>query len=67
MIIVKLTILVTLIVKFLVYMFKSWALRHPLKLALEDYPWWSYIMAILVILDVVGVFASVIWLLFFFF
>ena len=65
MIIVKMTILVTMVVMFLIYMFKGWARQNPLKLALEDYPWWSYIMSILIILDVIGIFASAVWLLFF--
>ena len=67
MIIVKLTILLTMVVMFLVYMFKGWALRHPIELALEYYPWWSYIMSVLIIIDVVGILASAVWLLFFFF
>lgn len=66
MIIVKLTILVTIIVVFLIYIFKGWCLRHPLDAAIEDYPIWAHIMGILIILDGVGIFASAVWLLFFY-
>jgi hypothetical protein len=66
MIIVKLTILLTMVVAFLIRIFKGWCSRHPLEVAIDDYPIWTYIMSVLVILDVVGIFASVVWLLFFY-
>lgn len=66
MIIVKLTILVTIIVIFLIHIFKGWCLRHPLDAAIEAYPIWAYIMGVLIILDGVGIFASAVWLLFFY-
>ena len=66
MIIVKLTILVTIIVVFLIRIFKGWCLRHPLEVALEEYPIWTDIMSVLIILDGVGIFASAVWLLFFY-
>lgn len=66
MIVVKLTILVTIIVAFLIRIFKGWCLRHPLEAAFEEYPIWTHVMGVLIILDGVGIFASVVWLLFFY-
>lgn len=66
MIIVKLTALLTLIVVFMIVAFKAWCESHPVKAIAEDYPWWAYVMAILVMINVIGIFASAIWFLFFY-
>ena len=64
MVIVKLTILALIVTVILLTLFKGWCISHPLEAMIEYYPWWAYVMGILVILDVIGVVASAIWLLF---
>lgn len=65
MIIVKLTILLTMVCALLFTIFREWCKSHPLKALVEEYPWWAYIYGLLVLLDVIAIFLSVIWLLFF--
>ena len=64
MIIAKLTILLTLAVIFLTNRVKAWGKSNPRRVYLEDYPWWVNLTAWLIILDTIGIFASVIWFLF---
>lgn len=66
MIIAKLTIVLTLVVILMVIIFRSWCKQNPLRALIEDYPLWAYILGLLVIIDVVGIFYSVIWFLFFY-
>lgn len=66
MIIVKITILSVLVTVFLLGAFKLWIESNPIKAIAEDYPWWTYILAFLILLDVIGIFASAIWFLFFY-
>ena len=66
MIIVKLTIILTLLVVFLIMIFRAWYESHPLSVRLGDYPFWAYIMAVLIMIDVIGIFVSVVWYLFFY-
>lgn len=66
MIIVKITILLVLVTVFLLGAFKLWIASHPIQAIAEDYPAWTYIMAYLILLDVIGIFASAIWFLFFY-
>ena len=65
MIIVKLTILLTMVVVLLIVLFRAWAEVNPLKALVDDYPKWFYMLPLLMFLDVIGIFASVIWFLFF--
>ena len=70
MIIVKLTILAILITVVYVWLFRAWLRTNPeevLKTALTVgyLPKCGYPIILLIIIDIVGVFASVIYLLFF--
>ena len=70
MIIVKLTILAILITVVYVWLFRAWLRTNPeeaLKTALTvgSLPKCGYPIILLIIIDIVGVFASVIYLLFF--
>jgi len=65
MIIVKFTILLTMVVVLLIVLFRAWAEINPLKALVEEYPKWFYMLPLLMFLDVIGIFASVIWFLFF--
>lgn len=65
MIIVKITILLTMVVVLLIVLFRAWAEVNPLKALVDDYPKWFYMLPLLMFLDVIGIFASVIWFLFF--
>lgn len=65
MMILKITIILTMVVVLLIILFRAWAEINPLKALVEDYPKWFYIIPLLMFLDVIGIFASVIWLLFF--
>jgi hypothetical protein len=64
MIIVKFAILLTALCVLMLIMFRGWCLNHPLKALVEDYPWWAYVYAILIPIDVLAIFASMIWFLF---
>ena len=66
MIIVKLTILLTMVCVLLKYEMKVWAKNNPPKVYVEDYPTWIYVALLLMFLDVIAIFASVIWFLFFY-
>lgn len=63
--IVKFTILLTMVCILLILIFRKWCKRNPLRAIAEDYPVWTYAVGLLILLDVVSIFLSVIWLLFF--
>jgi len=65
MIIVKLTILLTMVCALLIFAIKVWGKSHPFEVMVEAYPKWFYIAVLLMYLDVICIFASVIWFLFF--
>lgn len=65
MIVIKLTILLTMVCAVLIFAIKVWAESNPLEALVENYPTWIYISVLLMFLDVIGIFASAIWLLFF--
>ena len=64
--IVKITILLILVTMVFVFAFKVWANDNPFSVYREKYPLWAYIIPILTIFDIMGIFASVIWLLCFY-
>ena len=66
MIIVKLTILLTLIVAFGIYMFSGWCKKNKFRAYIEDYPFWAYILTVLAVIDCIGIFTSAVWFLFFY-
>lgn len=66
MIIVKLTAMLTLVIIFLLARFKLWVETNPVRAIVRDYPAWVYIMALFIWIDVIGIFASAIWFLFFY-
>lgn len=65
MIIVKLTILLTMVCAVLIFAMKVWGENNPLDALVSNYPVWMYVSVLLMFLDVIGIFASVIWFLFF--
>lgn len=69
MIIVKLTILLLLITAFYMFAIKLWVGSNPIKASLVNiggkYPKWIDGVGWLILLDAIGIFASVVWVLFF--
>ena len=66
MMIVKFTILLTMVCALFVFTIRVWGKSHPLEVWAEAYPTWFYIGAMLIYLDVICIFASAIWFLFFY-
>lgn len=65
MIIVKLTILLLVITAIWIFVVRTWAVSHPTKVLLSQYPHWMCIVtAYIVIADIIGILSSVVWLLF---
>lgn len=65
MIIVKLTILLLVITAIWIFVVRTWAVSHPRKVLLSQYPHWMNLgTALLVIADIIGILSSVVWLLF---
>lgn len=65
MIIVKLTILLLVITVIWIYVVRTWAVSHPAKVLLSQYPhWMSLGTGLLVIADIIGILSSAVWLLF---
>ena len=64
--IVKLTIVLTMIVALMIVVFLGWCKENPFKVMASEFPRWAYVLVFLVLLDVIGIFASVIWFLFFY-
>lgn len=66
MMIVKLTILALVITAIWIFIIRVWSVSNPKKVLLRQYPnWMSFGTAFLVSADIIGILASVIWLLFF--
>ena len=66
MMIVKLTILALVITAVWTFIIRTWSVSNPKKVLLSEYPnWMSYGTLFLVFADIIGILASVIWLLFF--
>ena len=65
MIIVKLTILLLVITAIWIFVVRIWAVSHPTKVLLSQYPHWMKLgTGLLVIADIIGILSSAIWLLF---
>lgn len=66
MMIVKLTILALVITVVWTFIIRIWSVSNPKKVLLSEYPnWMSFGALFLVFADIIGILASVIWLLFF--
>ena len=64
MILVKVTIVLAAVIVFMWCALLVWSKTHPLEVLMQDYPWWAYIMVLLILVDAVCAFVSLIWYLF---
>ena len=60
----KFTILLTMVCALLIFKIREWAKSHTLEVFFENYPFWFYISVLLIYIYIIGIFASMIWLLF---
>lgn len=70
MIIVKITLMTIIITVFYIIAIRFWASSNPMKAVTAQishkYPTWMYFIIIPLLIDIVGIFASAIWFLFFY-
>lgn len=70
MIIVKLTVLAVMVTAVYIYLYKNWLAQNPkeaFKITFDKgyFPKYAVFLSLLMVLDVIGIFASAIYLLFF--
>ena len=64
MIVMKFTILLTMVCALLIFKMRGWAKRYPLEALVENYPIWFYVAVLIIYLDVICIFISTFWFLF---